>query len=665
MKPRVFGRALHPAQPQHHRRRRTTRATSTWASCGTRSASTARTSSRSRRRTTSSRSARSSAPSSRTSRTSRPSTARAALRAGDPPGGRGPRARQDGAHLPRGHAHRRTARSTSSSRSSATSRSRTASTSCPSTSAARTRRCRRAARSRRKREIVARIGPPLAVADLRRLTAGMIRRPTLPRGRASSRARAVLALRDGERARPRAHRRAATSSAPEREHPLVDALRGARDEVPRGRGRRADHATTSRSATTSEAKWTVRVDADGCEVTPRQARGRRRPTACSRRARRSSPRSSARRTCRARRSSCPGAVKSNDVALLHDLPEGLPARMSRRDPRHRRDRLPRRATSSRSSRARARGRRALPQRRPRARRPRRRRRRGDVLDAASVRAAAEGCDGALPLRGQGLAPARGRRGALPPARRGDEDDARRVRAPPACARVVVARTSGVVAVSEDPDDVANEDDRRADRPPRALALLPLQALRRARRARARAAPASRSSRVNPTLLLGPGDVHGSSTEDVRALPREARARRARGRHVASSTRATRPRRCCLAMERGRRGRALPRRRVQPDDRATSSRGSRASRACRRRGCRCRAALALARVGRRLLERAAASAWPHRRAGRPVSVEMAQCFWYVDASKAERELGWTPRDPGETLADTVEDLRARGVVWPTG
>jgi dihydroflavonol-4-reductase len=45
--------------------------------------------------------------------------------------------------------------------------------------------------------------------------------------------------------------------------------------------------------------------------------------------------------------------------------------------------------------------------------------------------------------------------------------------------------------------------------------------------------------------------------------------------------------------------------------------------------------------------------------------MAQCFWYLDAGKAERELGWKARDPGETLHDTVEDLRARGVVWPRG
>jgi dihydroflavonol-4-reductase len=47
----------------------------------------------------------------------------------------------------------------------------------------------------------------------------------------------------------------------------------------------------------------------------------------------------------------------------------------------------------------------------------------------------------------------------------------------------------------------------------------------------------------------------------------------------------------------------------------------------------------------------------------ISAEMAQVFWYVDAGKARNELGWTPRDPGDTLAETVADLRGRGVVWP--
>jgi nucleoside-diphosphate-sugar epimerase len=48
-----------------------------------------------------------------------------------------------------------------------------------------------------------------------------------------------------------------------------------------------------------------------------------------------------------------------------------------------------------------------------------------------------------------------------------------------------------------------------------------------------------------------------------------------------------------------------------------------------------------------------------------SVELAQYYWYCDSKKAERELGWVPRDPGETLRDTVYDLMERGVVSLSG
>jgi dihydroflavonol-4-reductase len=46
----------------------------------------------------------------------------------------------------------------------------------------------------------------------------------------------------------------------------------------------------------------------------------------------------------------------------------------------------------------------------------------------------------------------------------------------------------------------------------------------------------------------------------------------------------------------------------------------------------------------------------------VTMEMSQYFWYCDSSKAERELGFVARDPGETLRDTIEDLVARRVVY---
>jgi dihydroflavonol-4-reductase len=41
---------------------------------------------------------------------------------------------------------------------------------------------------------------------------------------------------------------------------------------------------------------------------------------------------------------------------------------------------------------------------------------------------------------------------------------------------------------------------------------------------------------------------------------------------------------------------------------------------------------------------------------PCEIEMAQYFWYLNCGKAARELGFRPRDPGETLHDTVLYLR---------
>ena len=40
----------------------------------------------------------------------------------------------------------------------------------------------------------------------------------------------------------------------------------------------------------------------------------------------------------------------------------------------------------------------------------------------------------------------------------------------------------------------------------------------------------------------------------------------------------------------------------------------------------------------------------------VSVEMSCYFWYLDASKAKRALGFTSRDPGDTLYETVAYLK---------
>src|SRR5690606_20631204 len=46
-----------------------------------------------------------------------------------------------------------------------------------------------------------------------------------------------------------------------------------------------------------------------------------------------------------------------------------------------------------------------------------------------------------------------------------------------------------------------------------------------------------------------------------------------------------------------------------------------------------------------------------------SAELGQYSWYCSSEKAERELGFRARDPGETLRDTVHELVERKVVAP--
>jgi dihydroflavonol-4-reductase len=41
---------------------------------------------------------------------------------------------------------------------------------------------------------------------------------------------------------------------------------------------------------------------------------------------------------------------------------------------------------------------------------------------------------------------------------------------------------------------------------------------------------------------------------------------------------------------------------------------------------------------------------------PTEIEMAEYFWYLDSTKAHHELGFAPRDPQETLLDTANYVR---------
>jgi dihydroflavonol-4-reductase len=285
--------------------------------------------------------------------------------------------------------------------------------------------------------------------------------------------------------------------------------------------------------------------------------------------------------------------------------------------------------------------------------------RGDVLDGASVRAAAEGCDALFHCAGKV---------SRDPA---DAEELYRVHVDgtkttlaaakaAGVRRVVIASTSGVVAVSEDANDVRDE---RALAPMNLLARWPYyrSKLYAERAALDRSAPDFEVVSVNPTLLLGPGDVHGSSTGDVvQFLERRVPFVPAGGlsfvdvRDVADAM--------IAALTRGRAGERYLLSAANLTIDAFFARLSRLSGVAPPR-LRTPRSLLLARAGAHLFERLGKLV-PLDASLDRTSAEMAQCFWYVDARKATDELGFAPRDPNNTIADTVQDLRARGIVWPT-
>jgi dihydroflavonol-4-reductase len=167
--------------------------------------------------------------------------------------------------------------------------------------------------------------------------------------------------------------------------------------------------------------------------------------------------------------------------------------------------------------------------------------------------------------------------------------------------------------------------------------------------------------VNPTLLLGPGDERGSSTGDVvKFLERKIPFVPAGGMSFVDARDAAAA--MILALEKGRAGERYLISAANLTIEAFFGRLARIS-GVKAPTLRVPRSVALARAGASLLERAVKYVPIDAPLDR-ISAEMSQFYWYVDAAKARTELGWSHRDPGDTLADTVDDLRRRGVVWPS-
>lgn len=218
-------------------------------------------------------------------------------------------------------------------------------------------------------------------------------------------------------------------------------------------------------------------------------------------------------------------------------------------------------------------------------------------------------------------------------------------------RFVYASTSGTVGISDEPTLATEQDD-----PP--VRWLSRFGYYRAKWLAEKEALAANSATlevvsVNPSLLLGPGDAFGSSTDDVRKFLDRAIPATPRG-GIAFVDARDAAEAMVLAFERGRPGERYLINGANMSVRSFFARLARAS------GVE---APALSLPKSREVARLSTAVFARmvRAIGGespvdPASVEMGQLFWYVSADKAERELGWAPRDPQQTLLDTIRDLR---------
>jgi dihydroflavonol-4-reductase len=217
-------------------------------------------------------------------------------------------------------------------------------------------------------------------------------------------------------------------------------------------------------------------------------------------------------------------------------------------------------------------------------------------------------------------------------------------------RIVMASTSGTVAISRRADDIADEE---TPTPIELVTRWPYYASKLYQEEAARRACGDKVELVtlNPSLLLGPGDDRLSSTRPIlQFLARDIALMPAGGLNVVDARDVAALLR--VAMDRGTAGARYLVGAVNWTFAELFGRLERLTKI---------AAPKVKLTGDLPLWASRAQAALLRQLGRrvpvePQSVEMAQHFWYFDSGKAARELGFSPRDPADTLRDTVKYLR---------
>lgn len=222
-------------------------------------------------------------------------------------------------------------------------------------------------------------------------------------------------------------------------------------------------------------------------------------------------------------------------------------------------------------------------------------------------------------------------------------------------RFVLASTSGTIAVSKDAGRPATESDHAplelVGRWPYYMSKVLQEKVVLQQNAEDRLDVVV----LNPSLLLGPGDERLSSVGDV------LNVLNGRVPAVTSGTAAFVDVRDCApafvaAVERGRRGQRYL---LNGANMSVRSFFERIARAGDVSPPKLKLPSKWALLSARVLEGV------YQAADRPppvdaVSVDIGTHHWGCDATLAKNELGFTPRDPQETIGDTVRDLERRGL-----
>ncbi|MEM6531249.1 MAG: NAD-dependent epimerase/dehydratase family protein [Myxococcota bacterium] len=220
-------------------------------------------------------------------------------------------------------------------------------------------------------------------------------------------------------------------------------------------------------------------------------------------------------------------------------------------------------------------------------------------------------------------------------------------------RVVLASTSGTIAVSESAEVSTEDSPYRTD----VVRNWPyyLSKIYQEQTARKMAEELDLDLViVNPSLLLGPGDERSSSTGDVEkvilgklpVIPRGGGVAFVDARDAASG--------CLAAMKRGTAGERYL---LNAENVTFADLMGRIARLADVTTPRAILEARTMRFAGRMIE----AVWKQMDAKPPVDVEgleMAEHYWYCAADKAKDELGWSHRDGQVTLTDTVRDVQRR-------